>query len=335
MGKVLCFGELLLRMSPALNRQWIHSASIPVYIGGAELNAAHALAKWKIPTAYFTAAPDHYLTHEILEELQSKNIDTSRVHFSGSRIGTYYLPQGVDLKNAGVIYDRAHSSFAELSPGIINWKKILKDISWLHFSAICPAVSATAAQVCEELLATAREMNITISIDLNYRARLWQYGKSPIDVMPALTKYCSVIMGNLWAVDTMLGVAGAMQDSEAKTKEELVDAAKRSMESVRLQYPLADTIAYTFRMQKTYFAVLWQQGQISVSKEHILGEIKDKVGSGDCFMAGLIYGLYLNRPAGEIVDFAATAAVNKLYEVGDATRRSVEEIQSLINKQVN
>lgn len=334
MGKVICFGELLLRMSPMLNREWIHSASIPVYIGGAELNAAHALAKWNVPVRYFSAVPDHYLSREILAELNSKNIDTSKMHFSGNRIGTYYLPQGVDLKNAGVIYDRAHSSFAELEPGTVDWNSVLEDVSWLHFSAICPALSAKAVKICEELLDIASKKKITISIDLNFRAKLWQYGKQPIDIMPSLTKHCQVVMGNLWAVETMLGIESSIKESVGKSKQELIDAAGKSMLAIHKQYPGVTAMAYTFRLDKTYFGVLQHGAEQVISKEHLLGEIKDKVGSGDCFMAGLIYGLFNNNPAQDIIDFAATAAVNKLYEIGDATNRTEKEIRALMNEQV-
>jgi 2-dehydro-3-deoxygluconokinase len=173
MKKVFCFGELLLRYSPAFNRQWIEDASMPVFIGGAELNVATALAKWSIPTKYVTALPGHALSQEIIQELQHKNIDVSSVLFQGNRIGTYYLPQGADLKNAGVIYDRAGSSFGELQPGMIDWDTTLKDCDWFHFSAISPALNENVAAVCKEALEAASAMGLTISVDLNYRSKLW------------------------------------------------------------------------------------------------------------------------------------------------------------------
>ena len=138
MNKVFCFGELLLRMSPVLDKEWIKNSGMTVYIGGAELNVANALAKWKVPVKYFTALPDNYLSKEILEHLEESNIDTTAINISGNRIGIYFLPQGTDLKHAGVIYDRAHSSFAELKPGMINWDAALEGCSWFHFSAISP-----------------------------------------------------------------------------------------------------------------------------------------------------------------------------------------------------
>ena len=210
-GFVFCFGEILLRMSPVLNRQWIQQASIPVYVGGAELNVASALAKWNVPVRYCSAMPDHYLSHEMMEELQTKNIDVSAVHLSGNRIGVYYLPQGADLKNAGVIYDRAYSSFAELKPGMINWDKALEGCTWFHFSAISPALNENAAAVCKEALQAASAKGLTVSVDLNYRAKLWQYGKKPAEIMPGLVEYCHIIMGNLWSVESLLGIQSPIE----------------------------------------------------------------------------------------------------------------------------
>ncbi|HWJ24990.1 MAG TPA: PfkB family carbohydrate kinase [Flavisolibacter sp.] len=176
MKKVFCFGELLLRMSPELGGAWIRNAHMPVFVGGAELNAATALARWNVPVAYGTALPENALAEEICRSLEGKGIDTSRIIFSGKRIGCYYLPQGADLKNAGVIYDREYSSFSQLKPGQIDWDRLLKDVEWFHFSAISPALNADVAVICKEALQAASEKGITISVDLNYRAKLWQYG---------------------------------------------------------------------------------------------------------------------------------------------------------------
>ena len=190
-----CFGEILLRMSPELGGRWLADAQMPVYIGGAEANVARALAQWGLPVTYGTAMPEHYLSREIETNLQGLGVRTS-VLWTGSRIGTYYLPQGSDLQHAGVIYDRAHSSFAELVPGMIDWETVLKGTTWFHFSAISPALTPSVASVCREALEAATRLGITVSIDLNYRAKLWQYGASPIEVMPELVQYCDVVMGN-------------------------------------------------------------------------------------------------------------------------------------------
>lgn len=326
MNKVFCFGELLLRISPALNGEWINQSSMAVYIGGAELNVANALAKWNIPAKYCSAIPDHYLSREIMDSLESKNIDTSAIQLRGERIGTYYLPQGADLKHAGVIYDRAYSSFSQLQPGMIDWDKALDGCNWFHFTAISPALLQSCAEVCKEALEAASKKGLTISVDLNYRSKLWQYGKSPLDIMPGLISYCDVVMGNIWAAETLAGIAAPIKDSTGKSKDELVNAAAGSMQQLMKQYPRVRTVAYTFRLQEEYFGVISSNENMATSAVHKLGEVVDKVGSGDCFMAGIICGLYNQYEINKTIDFAAAAAVGKLYEKGDATQQSIESI---------
>jgi 2-dehydro-3-deoxygluconokinase len=332
MEKICCFGELLLRYSPVLGGQWIADAQMPVYIGGAELNAATALATWNLPVKYCTALPDNYLAKEIVQEINSKNIDTTAIQFSGSRIGAYILPQGADLKNAGVIYDRAYSSFAELKPGTIDWDEVLSDCSWFHFSAISPALSEQAAAVCKEAVQAAAANGLVISVDLNYRAKLWQYGKDPKDVMPELVRYCHVVMGNIWAAETLLGLPSAIKESRGASQETMVDAAGQSMLQLHKAYPAITTMAYTFRLEDTYFGVLQHGPEMAVSPVFSLAGTVDKVGSGDCFMGGLLYGLYNEHEPQAIINFAAAAATGKMMEKGDATRQSAASVNERISK---
>jgi 2-dehydro-3-deoxygluconokinase len=330
MKKVFCFGELLLRMSPILNKEWIHQANMNAYVGGAELNVANALAKWEIPVKYCTALPQNYLAEEITAYLAENNIDTSAIHISGNRIGVYYLPQGADLKHAGVIYDRAHSSFAELKPGMINWDEALDGCSWFHFSAISPGLNKDVVAVCKEALQAASSKGLTISVDLNYRSKLWKYGNDPVEVMAALVPYCDVIMGNLWSAERLLGIRSTITDSIGKTKETLVEAAVASMAAMQHQYPKAKNFAYTFRLEKEYFALLRKDDVTTVSGIYPIESVKDKVGTGDCFMAGLIGGLYQQRQAKAVIDFAAAAAVGKLYEIGDSTKQKIEDVKKIM-----
>ncbi len=330
-GMIFCFGELLLRLSPVLGGQWIKEASLPVYIGGAELNVATALAGWHIPVRYGTVLPDNYLAAEIVAEIAAKGIDTTAIHFSGNRIGAYYLPQGADLKHAGVIYDRAHSSFADLQPGTINWDKALEGCSWFHWSAISPALTASVADVCLEGIKAATAKGLTISVDLNYRAKLWQYGSAPIAIMPEMVSYCQVIMGNMWAVESLLGIASPMASSAGKTKDELLQAAGNSMLALHQQYAQATTFAYTIRLDDSYWAVLQHGREQCLSPVFDITHVTDRIGSGDCFMGGLIYGLHHRHPSQEIINYATAAAVGKLSEKGDATRQTIEEVQRLMN----
>ena len=318
----------MLKLSPELGGKWIHDEIITTHIGGAELNVATALACWKLPVKYCTALPDNYLSKEICEELGKKHIDTSAVKFSGNRIGIYYLPKGAELKSAGVIYDRAYSSFGELKPGMIDWNDVLKDCNWFHFTAISPALNENVVAVCKEALEVASARNMTISVDLNYRAKLWQYGKKPVDVMPGLVSHCNVIMGNLWAVESLLGIGSPLKESAGKTKDELAEATGKSMLQLHKDYEKAETFAYTFRLDNEYFGVLQHGPKMAVSKTFEIKNVVDKAGSGDCFMGGLIYGFTNKNSTDEIINFAASAAVGKLSEKGDSTKQTIEQVKA-------
>jgi 2-dehydro-3-deoxygluconokinase len=334
MGKIFCFGELLLRISPASQRELLQNNSAKIFIGGAELNVAKALTQWNVPVSYCTVLPDNYLSKEICMDLKEKNIDTNAINFSGNRIGIYFLPQGTDLKNSEVIYDRNHSSFAELKVGMVDWNTVLEGISWFHFSAINPALNDNIAKVCIEALEVASKKNITISVDLNYRSKLWKYGKGPIEIMPELVKYCDVIMGNIWSANTLLGIHVDDDIHNKGKKTDYLEHAKQTAIAIQKQFPECKTVANTFRFDNedgiNYYASLFSEREQYHSIEFKTNKVIDKVGSGDCFMAGLIYGLSKKYAPQDIINFAASAAFGKLHEAGDATKQSVETIKARI-----
>lgn len=334
MHKIICFGELMLRLSPELGGKWIHDEMITTNIGGAELNVAAALANWNVPVKYCTALPDNYISKEICDELERRKIERSAINFSGNRIGVYYLPKGAELKSAGVIYDRAYSAFWHLKTGMINWQEVLKDCTWFHFSAICPALNENIVAVCKEALEVASQKGLTISVDLNYRPKLWQYGEKPVDIMPGLVRYCNVIMGNLWAVESLLGIESSIKDSTGMTKDQLVVAAGKSMLQLHKQYPKAETFAYTFRLAKEYFGVLQHGQKMAVSNTYGIRNVVDRAGSGDCFMGGLIYGLVNKHSPDDVINFAASAAVGKLGEKGDLSNQTIGQVNELMKLNV-
>lgn len=311
---------------------------MPVFIGGAELNVATALANWHVPVRYNTVLPTNALADDVLARMTDLGIDVTGMNRFGSRIGSYYLPQGTDLKNAGVIYDRAHSAFSELTAGLVNWDTVLDGTSWLHVSAISPALGADLAEACRELLMVATRRGVTVSMDLNYRAKLWQYGVSPTDVMPGLVEHCDVVMGNIWAAGTLLGIPVDEAIHDKGQPADYVAHANETARAIRDRFPRCKVVANTFRFDEPsrnaeaggirYYATLHTDGQTVVSPAFREEQVVDKVGSGDCFMAGLIYGLYQNHAPQNIVDFAAAAAVGKLGEFGDATRQTVDDVNS-------
>jgi 2-dehydro-3-deoxygluconokinase len=333
---IYCFGEILLRFSPVSNGGWINQATMPVFVGGAELNVATALAGWSLPVRYASVLPNNSLADDMADYIAKKSIDPSGLIRGGERVGTYYLPQGKDLKNAGVIYDRANSGFANLKPGNIDWDVALADINWLHISAISPALNQSVADICLELVQTASAKNIPISIDLNHRARLWQYGVAPTDIMPGLVEYCNVVMGNIWSANALLGIPVDANIHDKGQPTDYVAHARTTSEAIMARFSRCQTVANTFRFSTKpagirYYTTLFTNGQQYVSPTFETDTVADQIGSGDCFMAGLIYGLYQDHSPQTVLNFAAAAAFGKLQEIGDATRQTVEDVLKVVS----
>ena len=330
---VLSFGEILLRFAPDANAEWLNKNSLDVYPGGSELNVAAALAKWRVPVSYCTAAPQNFLAEHLIKKIEAQNIYTSTIIYTGNKIGTYYLLQGKDIQHAALIYDRLNSSFSELKTGMINWDQVLTGIRWFHFSAIAPALNENVAAVCKEALLACAKKSITVSVDLNYRSKLWQYGKNANEIMPELLQYCDVVMGNIWSAETMLNIKVPENIHDDNAKENYVQQAKKTSEEIIKQFPKCKIVANTFRFDKKdieYFGTVFSSNNLYVSISYKTEEVIDRVGSGDCFMAGLIYGVYNHLPFQQVVNFATAAAFQKLFIKGDFTDKTVDEIKSFI-----
>ncbi|NSL88398.1 sugar kinase [Chitinophaga solisilvae] len=328
--KVITFGEILLRLSPELAQ---HTAA--VYVGGAEANVAAALAQWGTPVAYISKVPDNGLSRDVLQQLSQRGIHTDRMLWGGDRIGIYYLAQGSDLKHAEVVYDRKYSSFSSIEPGTTDWDALLGDATWFHWSAISPALNPQAAVICKEVLEAATRKGMTISTDLNFRSKLWQYGKKPFEIMPELVQYCDVVMGNIWAAHTMLDTSLNTTALEADTKAVYLEEAEKVAREITETYKRCKRVAFTFRFSKAathnqYYAFYYHNGQVSVSKEYDTREVVDRVGSGDCFMAGLIHAQLQGKNEADIIAFAAAAAYSKFFVKGDFNTTSAEDILKLI-----
>ena len=334
MKKVLCFGELLLRISPFMKET--NQDPFSIFIGGAEANVARALACFGVDVEYCSALPSNFMTSEIMKFLNDYEVGTNQMILRGDRIGIYYLDQGADLKGA-VVYDRADSSFAKLQTGTIDWDQVFEGIDWFNFSAITPAINQNLADICLEAVKVAAQKNIKVSIDLNYRSRLWKYTSNPISVMEQILPYCNLVMGNIWSANTLLGIKVDEEIHAKKSKQAYIDQALAVSKEIIAKFPSCNIVANTFRFDREenqilYYTTLYQKAVNYQSPEFIVDQIVDKSGSGDCFMAGLIYGILQEHQPQQLLNFATAAAVGKLQEKGDGTRQSITSVNNLLLK---
>ena len=196
MKKVVTFGEIMLRLTPPGMRRFSQASSFDVIYGGGESNVAVSLANYGIPVDFVTRLPQNDLGDCALMEMRKRGVGTSHIVRGGERLGIYFLEIGAVSRGAKVVYDRAHSGMASIQAGMIDWEEVFKDADWFHWTGITPAISQGAADACLEAIQTANKMGVTVSTDLNYRKKLWKYGKQPGDVMPELVAGCDVILGN-------------------------------------------------------------------------------------------------------------------------------------------
>ncbi len=329
--KVISYGEILFRITP-----YPQKFSAEFSLGGAELNVATALATWGVDVSYVSRMPKNVLSDTVDGILQGLKIDTSRMLWGGERMGIYYLAPGGDMQSHSVVYDRKYSSFSELQPGTVDWDKYLEGATWLHWTAITPAINENAAAIISELIAAAKKKNIIVSTDLNYRRLLWKYGKTPQDVMPGLVKNCDVIMGNIWSASQMLGIAWDENDLVTTDKNSCKKIAAQVAGDIIKTFPECKQVAFTFRFTKDngsldYFATLFNHSGLTDSISFYRDHVVDSVGSGDSFMAGLIYGMLSDMPDQELINFAAASAVSKLNIKGDANTTPVTKIKELLS----
>jgi 2-dehydro-3-deoxygluconokinase len=322
--EIIVFGEVLLRLSPPNYSKIFKSKSFEVHYGGAEANVGGSLALMGRNVNLVSAFPENELGASAQSEMLSYGMKTSIVK-QGNRIGTYYYEQGASDRPGKVLYDRDTSSFSLLKKGNIDWRAIFKNAQWFHWSGITPALSQDLADVCEEALLVASEMGLIISADLNYRPSLWKYGKKANEVMPSLIKHCDILLGGIDDSENCLRI---------KT---IVDESFESVyEKWQRHFPKLKTIASTLRFNanassNSIAAVLWQNKKTYHSTKYNITHIIDRIGAGDAFMAGLIYGL-LTWPddLNKTVEYAIAASCLKHSIAGDINLATINDITSLM-----
>lgn len=323
MKEVLCFGEILLRQQ-AVGTSMFEKGNnfLRVYPGGSEANVAVGLAQMDERVQYFSAFPCNPLSDEILAVLNQFGVGTERAIRVGDRLGAYILLSANGLTKGEVVYDRKYSAYSLLKASDLDFDRLFAGIDWFHWTALTPALNEEWASLMERVLAEAERRGITISVDLNYRNRLWQYGKEPIAVMPQLVAHCDVIMGNIWAANKMLGTTIDETLGRNSTVETYSAFSKRSADEIFRQFSKVKHVANTFRFMDNprhnyFYGVYHSRSSDAVSKIFETHEVVDRIGSGDAFMAGLIHALRHTDDPERIINIATGAGYQKLFVEGD------------------
>jgi 2-dehydro-3-deoxygluconokinase len=338
-GKLVTFGEIMMRLSPSGHLRFGQARSFDVVYGGGEANVAVSLANLGLAVDYVTRLPDNDLGDACLQFLRQFGVGVDKIVRGGDRLGIYFLEAGAMQRGSKVIYDRAHSAMATIEPGMIDWPQVLADADWFHWTGITPAISAGAARVCLEAVQAAREMGRTVSCDLNYRRKLWKWGKQPGEVMPELVGYCDVAIGNEEDADKVFGIRAPETDVTAGRVD--ADKYRHVCQELARRFPNLKTIAITLRgsisaSHNTWSGVLWHGGTFFTGPAFDVTHIVDRVGGGDAFMGGLIYGLrtYRDDPQ-RALDFAVASSCLKHSIVGDFNMVTVAEVEKLMGGDVS
>lgn len=295
---------------------------VNIYPGGSELNVAVKLAKLGLNASILSALPNNLISERIINLLKDECVDTSKLMYKNGNLGMYFLLSNNGLSNGDVVYDRSYSSFSQLRTQEINWDLVFEDVCWFHFSALTISLSQDLAEVCEEAVTEAHKRGIPISVDLNYRSKLWQYGKEPLEVMPNFIQYVNVIMGNVWASNKMLNTSLNNIITESSDKDDMLAIANQSAAEIFEKYPLCMHVANTYRFMKhekhNRFFGTYHNREVNVFSETFESyQLVDRIGSGDSFMAGLIYSIYKGFDSQLIVDFSTQCGFDKLFIAGD------------------
>ena len=336
MKKVVTFGEIMLRLSPPGFLRFSQANNFDVVYGGGESNVAVSLANYGVPVQFVTRLPKNDIGECAMMEMRKRGVGVDHIVYGGDRLGIYFLETGAVSRGSKVVYDRAHSAMAEIKSGMIDWDKVFDGVEWFHWTGITPAISQGAADVCLEAVKKASELGVTISTDLNYRAKLWKYGVEPEAIMTELTSYCDVILGNEEDAEKHFGIKPEGLDITTQGHDVTAEAFQSVCEQMMEKFPRAKKVITTLRgsisaSHNTWAGVMYDGKTMYQSSQYQITDIVDRVGGGDSFMGGLIYGL-LKYPEDDqnALNFAVAASALKHTIKGDANLVTVDEVQKLM-----
>ena len=330
MKKVVTFGEIMMRLSTPRHTRFQQATSFDINFGGGEANVSSSLAIMGVPASHVTRFPENDLGNAAINTYRRYGLSMDDVVKGGDRIGIYYVEQGAAMRPSKVIYDRADSAFATLKPTDFDWEHIFEDAQWFHFTGITPAISESAAQACLEAAQTASRLGLKVSADVGYRSNLWKWGKRPNEIMPALIENCDVIICSKGDAEDMFGI--------------VPNDDKKSFKSVCQQltdrFPKLKKVLTTKRGQisashNTLTGKCWNGFEMLETKQINIPDIVDRIGGGDAFMAGFIFGEIIYQNTQKAIEFGVAASALKHTIEGDFNLSSVSEIEAVMNGDVS
>ncbi len=331
--RVVTFGEIMLRLAPPNFERILQTPGFVATFGGGEANVAVSVAGFGVPTSYVTVLPpNHPVADAVIAELRRFNVDTSHIARAAGRMGVYYLEPGANQRPSKVVYDRDNAAIALAGPGAIDWDRVFDGATWFHITGITPALTASAAALSMEAVAKAGQKGLTVSCDFNYRKNLWKYGKSAPEVMRELVKHVHVGVANEEDCQKALGVK---IDVDVESGALDVEKYRKMSEAVLGEFPNLKMLAITLRESRSashngWSACLNDRQSFLVSRYYDITHIVDRVGGGDAFSGGLIYGLLNFESRQEALEFAVAASCLKHSIPGDFNRFTVEEVKALM-----
>ena len=331
MSKYVTFGEIMLRLKSPGKMRFMQVPQFEATFGGGEANVAVGLANLGMDTAYISVIPKNAMGDACVREVRKYGVNTDLIVRKGERLGIYFLEGGSNQRPSVVIYDRARSAIAEAKPGDIDWDRVFNRASWFHISGITPAISASAAELSLEAVKKAKGKGLTVSLDLNYRSKLWKYGKAAPEVMGELIKYTDIAIGNEEDYQKSLGIK---VDVDVEKAEVDASAYEKITAAVLKTYPNVKKAAVTLRESFSadyngWSAALNNGEKFIVSKRYEIHNIVDRVGGGDTFSAGLIYGLNNLDSDEAALEFAVAASCLMHTISGDLPLISKSEAEKL------
>lgn len=326
MPKIVTFGEVLLRLSTPNFQKLEQATSLNITFGGTEMNVGASLVKFGFDATHVTVFPNNLMGQKAKAFIRTLGVNDSYVFLEGDRLGSFFLETGAVMRASQIVYDRTDSAFAKLNPELFDWEKILEGADWFHWCGITPAISEGAAKACLDAVKTAKKMGITVSSDIYYRSNLWKYGKTPQEILPELASYSDIILASRKNIEEIFSLKVTVE------KGKFVEACKLLME----HYPNVKKVIDTDRIQVSashnqYNAKMWNGEELIETEYQDITHIVDRIGTGDAFLGGFVYGQVILKDDLQSLRFGTAAAALKHTIEGDQNLVTVPEVEAVMS----